>query len=62
MRTLAATSARLSESVAAKADRYFAEQCRRLGPVDADASQPTPRRASTARTRLDRELRRIAAT
>ena len=62
MRTQAAASARLGESVTAKADRYFAEQCRRLGPIEAGATQPTSRRTSAARTRLDRELRRVAAT
>ena len=59
MRAPAAASARLGESDAAKADRYFAEQCRRLGPVEPGA-QPASRRASAPR--LDRELRRVATT
>ena len=33
MRAPAVASARLGESVAAKADRYSADQCRRLGPI-----------------------------
>ena len=61
MRALAAATARLAESVAVKADRYFADQCRRLGPLDLGAGH-APRRASPSSPRLDRESRRLAAT
>ena len=52
-------TARFGESVAAKADRYFADQCRRLGPVEPGADR-APRRASPTRSRLNREFRRLA--
>ena len=62
MRAPATASARSSESVAAKADRYFADQCRRLGPVEPNDRLQPARRASPSRSRLDREFRRLAAT
>ena len=63
MRAPAPASARLGESVAAKADRYFADQCRRLGPVEPGAERAQPvRRAVPSRSRLDREFRRLATT
>ncbi len=57
-----AHDAHLKEAARATADRYFADQCRRLGPVEpSDRAQPA-RRASPSRSRLDREFRRLAAT